>query len=328
MFGDIRRRLKTLETQAVSEINRVEKEDSDNVSEHIQQTRLRKMRLSSRMDYIQELCNMVDPLAVLRGIKRAPFLPYSTGDDCTPNDVDEALSSVILHIHFKGLNSLLADVRLKHGLYLQEAMDILLDVNTASNDVAISKDRKAASYVNKEIPRPNRPERFQCLQVMSNKGVSSGQHYWEVETSAEHWVVGLAYPTMDRRQRDSMPTIGYNNKSWGFDYIDGYNGANHNGEYKSLGHSLQIEKMGIFLDYEAGRMSFYKMGDPIRHLHTFTPIYEVRSHESPAAQRKWKMNAFFREHRTPSTDVQSALRPLAVCVCDLETSDPAHVRPT
>uniref|UniRef100_A0A8C5PUE9 Uncharacterized protein n=1 Tax=Leptobrachium leishanense TaxID=445787 RepID=A0A8C5PUE9_9ANUR len=278
VFKDIRRRLKTLGTQAVSEINRVEKEDLENVSECIQEIRRSKTHLSSSMNYIQELCNMADPLAVVGGIKRAPWVLYSEEDHHTPNKVDEFLSSIILHVHLNGLNNLLADVRLNHGLNLQDATDILLDVNTAANDVAISEDRKAASYACKEIPRPDRPERFQCRQVMSNKGVSSGQHYWEVETLGDNCAVGLCYPTMDRRLFNAYPTIGKDNKSWSYSHIDCSNGVNHDDERTILDYFLPIERMGIFLDYEVGRISFYNLDGPIRHLHTFTAAFTEPLH--------------------------------------------------
>uniref|UniRef100_A0A8C5MTK6 Uncharacterized protein n=1 Tax=Leptobrachium leishanense TaxID=445787 RepID=A0A8C5MTK6_9ANUR len=143
-----------------------------------------------------------------------------------------------------------------------KASDMLLDVNTR---------------------RPETPERFQFYpQVLSSRSFSSGRHYWEVEGSETgRWRVGMTYPSIERRGGQSL--IGNNNKSWGLEKF--YNKMyymKHDSKYIPLPHPPSCHRLGIFLDYEVGRLSFYELCDPIRHLHTFTaaftePLHNLRN---------------------------------------------------
>ncbi|XP_018429691.1 PREDICTED: E3 ubiquitin/ISG15 ligase TRIM25-like [Nanorana parkeri] len=58
-------------------------------------------------------------------------------------------------------------------------------------------------------------------------------------------------------------------------------------DVSTAGNNLQISgdrktvtsnRVGIYLDYEAGRISFYDLCDPIRHLHTFTTTFTEPLH--------------------------------------------------
>uniref|UniRef100_A0A8C5MWE9 Uncharacterized protein n=1 Tax=Leptobrachium leishanense TaxID=445787 RepID=A0A8C5MWE9_9ANUR len=164
-------------------------------------------------------------------------------------------------------------------LDVNTASDMLLDVNTASNDVSVSEDLKTVSWSRINQIRPETPERFQYYQVLSSRSFSSGQHYWEVEVSESgRWRVGMTYPSIKRRGGQSE--IGENNKSWCLEKI--YNKKKyymrHNSKSVPLLHSPSCHRLGIFLDYDLGRLSFYELCDPIRHLHTFTAAFTEPLH--------------------------------------------------
>ena len=148
--------------------------------------------------------------------------------------------------------------------------DILLDVKTAHNNLQISDDRKTVSMSYRIQKRPQAPERFQyCPQVLSSQSFSSGRHYWDVEVGGSHeWVVGMCYPSIARRGRKSE--IGKNNKSWGLDRSANQYFVIYDSKVFLLPTNLSSNRVRIYLDYEAGRISFYDLCDPIRHLHTFT----------------------------------------------------------
>ncbi|XP_075188067.1 E3 ubiquitin/ISG15 ligase TRIM25-like [Anomaloglossus baeobatrachus] len=279
---DIRRRVDDLEKKVLSEISRQEKEESLSLSALIHQLEIKKDELSRKMRHIEELCNMTDPLTVLQ--------EPDTGDLCDPeeeggdedtgghdkqlhdgDDLDVTVISHTLHT----LCEVITGIR--RGIYVQDPADILLDVNTAGNDLLISDDLKTATWTQNNQNRPETAERFQYNQVMSRRGFTSGRHYWDVEGSRSGgWRVGMCYPSIDRRGEESL--IGNNNKSWSL--------RRYNNQYSVIHDSIEIQlpnkissgRVRICLDYGAGQLSFYELCDPIRHLHTFTAAFSEPLH--------------------------------------------------
>ncbi|XP_077123003.1 E3 ubiquitin/ISG15 ligase TRIM25-like [Ranitomeya variabilis] len=165
--------------------------------------------------------------------------------------------------------------------YVQDPADILLDVNTAANKLLISDDLKTATWTEKKKIRPETAERFRDYpQVMSTKGFTSGRHCWDVDIiKSKLWMVGMCYPSIDRRGRQSR--IGINNESWGLYsglMFNNRSAVSHKGKIFSLPHQISSDGVRICLDYEAGQLSFYELCDPIRHLHTFTAAFSEPLH--------------------------------------------------
>ncbi|XP_077337910.1 E3 ubiquitin/ISG15 ligase TRIM25-like [Lithobates pipiens] len=158
--------------------------------------------------------------------------------------------------------------------------DILLDVSTAGNHLHISDDRKTASRSDNSQNHPETSERFECPQVMSNQSFSSGRHYWEVDVGgAVYWRVGMCYPSIDRRGDHSV--IGYNKKSWCLEgkwMCSNQYSVIHDSNRVPLPTDVPSNRVRIDLDYEAGRISFYDLCDPIRHLHTFITTFTEPLH--------------------------------------------------
>ncbi|KAM4039086.1 E3 ubiquitin/ISG15 ligase TRIM25-like [Anomaloglossus baeobatrachus] len=282
---DIRRQLDNLEKKVLSEISRQEKEESRSLSALIHHLEIKKDELSRKMRHIEELCNMTDPLTVLQ--------EPDTGDLCDPeeeggdedtgghdgDDLDVAVISNMLHM---GLLSILTESM--SNFYVKGTNDdkpanILLDLNTASNEIRISDDWKTAYRTFADQNRPYRPERFVHYQALSTKSFSSGRHYWDVDIGSSWvWMIGMCYPSMGRCGTKSI--IGSNNKSWG---LHGYRGntrhaMRHNSKSILLPHKISSDRVRICLDYEAGQLSFYELCDPIRHLHTFTATFTEPLH--------------------------------------------------
>uniref|UniRef100_A0A8C5PKB5 Uncharacterized protein n=1 Tax=Leptobrachium leishanense TaxID=445787 RepID=A0A8C5PKB5_9ANUR len=255
LIRDIREQLEALERRVLSEIYRQEEQVSLQVSDLIQQLEIEKEELSRKMGHIKELCNMTNPLTVLQRRKS------DRGDYC---DVDEEQR------HVPEASDMLLDVNM--------SADILLDINTAGNKVNISGDLKTATGTKKAQGHPETPERFDCNQVLSSRSFSSGRHYWKVEGSKLGvWLVGIAYHSIDREGDYSR--IGNNNKSWNL--FKGHNNrysVRHNRVTIQLPYSASCRRLGIFLDYEAGRLSFYELCDPVRHIHTFTATFTEPLH--------------------------------------------------
>ncbi|XP_069807812.1 E3 ubiquitin-protein ligase TRIM39-like [Dendropsophus ebraccatus] len=279
LFIDIRRRLDDLEKRVLSEISRQEEQRSLSV---IQKLEIKKDELSRKMRHIEELCNMADPLTVLQD--------PDTGDLCDPEEEggdedtgghdggDRGLEKISHTL--QTLSDIIRGVDVT--FYIQGPADILLDVNTADNNLLISEDQKTAVWTEIEQNRPETAERFQdCYpQVMSSGGFSSGRHYWDVEIGAEYWwSVGMCYPSIDRR--GDQAEIGKNNKSWGL--CGGRFNCNeysvrYDSKWIELHHRISSDGVRICLDYEAGQLSFYELCDPIRHIYTFSATFTEPLH--------------------------------------------------
>ncbi|XP_073480460.1 E3 ubiquitin-protein ligase TRIM39-like [Aquarana catesbeiana] len=276
LFRDLRRRLEDLEKRVLREISG----RAERISISIRDLEIKKEELSRKIRHIEELCNMTDPLTVLQ--------ESDTGDLCDTEDgdnEDRERHEELLHdggrldvagVLHTGLSDIITEVNVYS--YIQGAADILLDVNTAHNDLQISDDRKTVSRSDRNQNHPETPERFQNYpQVLSSRSFSSGRHYWEVDVGgSDRWRVGMCYPSIDRRGLQSR--IGSNKKSWGL-----YRNCNqylviHDSKSIPLPTNLSSNRVRIYLDYEAGRISFYDLCDPIRHLHTFTTTFTEPLH--------------------------------------------------
>uniref|UniRef100_A0A8C5Q0S7 Uncharacterized protein n=1 Tax=Leptobrachium leishanense TaxID=445787 RepID=A0A8C5Q0S7_9ANUR len=304
VIRDIRERLEALERRILSEISRQEEQVSLRVSDLIQQLEIKKEELSRKMGDIEELCDMTNPVTVLQG-RESDRDDYCEAEEDTERhdlkvhdvgDLDVGLISVTLHSGLSGIG-----IRVKRWPHVPEASDMLLDVDTASdmlldvnttgNDVSVSEDLKTVSWTTINETRPETPERFQDYeQVLCSRSFSSGRHYWEVEGSESgRWMVGMAYPSIERRGWPSG--IGDNNKSWGLRKINNHYSVKHDSRSIRLPQSPSCSRLGIFLDYEAGRLSFYELCDPIRHLHTFTVTFTELLH---AVFRVYWVNSWMR----------------------------------
>ncbi|XP_040201320.1 E3 ubiquitin/ISG15 ligase TRIM25-like [Rana temporaria] len=278
LFIDLRRQLEDLEKRVLSEISRQEKELSFAISDAIQQLEIMKDQLSRKMHHIEDLCGMTDPLTVLQELDSSYFYDPKEKDNEAKNGHDELLNdggdlnvigiSQTLHT---GLFDLITGVN--RGIFVEKASDILLDVNTASNKLHVSDDRKCASRAERSQNRLGTPERFQLYpQVISNRNFSSGQHYWELDVGgSESWRAGICYHSMDRAGEKSH--IGSNDKSWGLYRVNSQYVVIHDSKKIQLPANISSDKVRIYLDYEAGQISFYDLCHPIRHLHTFTTIF-------------------------------------------------------
>ncbi|CAN2390179.1 B-Box C-terminal domain [Pristimantis euphronides] len=277
---DIRRRVDDLEKKVLSEISRQEKEESLSLSAFIQKLEIKKEELSRKMRHIEELCNRTDPLTVLQ--------EPDTGDLCDPEEEggdedtgghgggdkdteghdggDFAVISDTLHT----LCDIMTGIR--RGIYVNAPADIKLDVNTASNNLHISDDLKTATATQEKQNGSETAERFRYNQVMSRRRFSSGQHYWDVETNRSGlWRVGMCYPSIDRRRLRSL--IGDNKKSWSLRRYNNQFSVRHDRKEIRLPDKISSNRIRVCLDYEAGRLSFYELCDPIRHLHTFKATF-------------------------------------------------------
>ncbi|XP_040210985.1 E3 ubiquitin-protein ligase TRIM58-like [Rana temporaria] len=283
LFIELRRHLDDLEKRVRRNIT--SQEERISFSDLIHQLEIKKKDLSKKMEDIEKLCNMTDPLTVLQESDTGDLCDTEEGDNEDRERHDRLLHdggdldvSGISHTLLTGLSDMINGGYVY--FYIQEASDILLDVNTAHNKLQISDDMKTVSRSDIEQNCPETPERFQWWpQVLSSQRFSSGRHYWEVDVSkSEHYSVGMCYPSIERKAGGVQAGIGYNNKSWGLFRGRGECYLFHDNKTIRISPNLSSNRVRIYVDYEAGRLSFFDLCDPIRHLHTFTTTFTEPLH--------------------------------------------------
>ncbi|XP_040295516.1 E3 ubiquitin/ISG15 ligase TRIM25-like [Bufo bufo] len=279
LFMDIKKQLEMAEKKALSEISRQEEKIVSQISDLIKKLEIEADELPRKMRHMEKMCHVTDPIRLLQ---ESDITVCGHGDDedtggdggegRSEDDLDEVLISLTLH---RAMRDIVTNVTSELGLHVP---DTFLDEDTANIHVKISEDLKTATRsVNKYI-RPESPGRFQFdAQVLSRCGLSSGRHYWEVEwDQKEACGIGLSYPSIEREGLQS--SIGDNDKSWCLVMSSAGFEAYHNSVTSPLSVDTTCPGLGVFLDYEAGRLSFYQLCDPIRHLHTFTASFSEPLH--------------------------------------------------
>ncbi|XP_044839801.1 E3 ubiquitin-protein ligase TRIM39-like [Mauremys mutica] len=163
----------------------------------------------------------------------------------------------------------------KISLDMREALkrfgvDVTLDPDTANPWLVLSEDRKSVRDRDKRQTLPDNPERFDyCVCVLGAEGFTGGRRYWEVEVGNKtRWELGVCRESVSRKgQVTYTPGNGY----WVVWLRDGgYKALTPRST--SLPVSIRPSRVGIFLDYEAGEVSFYNVTDR-SHLFTFTDTF-------------------------------------------------------
>ncbi|MEE6498480.1 hypothetical protein FKM82_003120 [Ascaphus truei] len=286
LVKDIREHLNLLEIQIMSDINGQKEHILLQITDQIQQLEMENDTLCKRVFQIKEYCNIADPLILLRRSEPATTDAEEADSENgqqdnqkggADNKLDEVLITLTLERYFHRFTDIMAELKVKGGFHFRNAHDISLELNTAAGNIVISDDLKQAHSSLLQV-RDQRPERFKVFQVLSTRSFSSGQHFWEVETSQTgHWKIGVTYPSILRETEKSY--LGYNEKSWCLRFWNTLIlRAQHNYTSKDVHVDSPLKSFGIYLDYEAGVLSFYQLSDPIRHLHTFTTTFTEPLH--------------------------------------------------
>uniref|UniRef100_A0A671XAW3 B30.2/SPRY domain-containing protein n=1 Tax=Sparus aurata TaxID=8175 RepID=A0A671XAW3_SPAAU len=162
------------------------------------------------------------------------------------------------------------------------ACDLTLDPDTAHSELTLSEGNKTLSGGEGPQPYPDRPQRFDYWhQVLCREGLT-GRCYWEVEGCMIDIVGGVCYRGMSRKGKSDQSRLGGNKLSWGLGFQfcqnrDFY--ALHDNRKHSLPEPDYICHLGVFLDWSAGTLSYYKVSsDTLSHIYTFhtkftEPVY-------------------------------------------------------
>ena len=149
-------------------------------------------------------------------------------------------------------------------------VDVTLDPETAHPDLTVSEDRKSVRHGSKKLLLSlfDIPKRFSTVPVVLGSQVFfSGRCYWEVQVGDKpEWGLGLCRESASRK---GNVLFSPNNGYWVLRLQNGGNYEALTAPVSPLTLSVRPRCVGIFLDYEAGEISFYNVSDR-SHIYTFT----------------------------------------------------------
>ncbi|XP_070783146.1 neoverrucotoxin subunit beta-like [Enoplosus armatus] len=148
--------------------------------------------------------------------------------------------------------------------------ELTLDPNTLHPALTLSEDNKSAESGKPKLS-PEHAERFESYQQVMCKKALSGRHYWELEWSGLVRA-GVSYRGIMRKTWAVEGSLGHSDKSWVFDH---YPKSGYHYIYKGNTVAVSVptpgfKKLGIYLDWPAGTLSFYMVYSTyrVKHLHT------------------------------------------------------------
>ncbi|MGH0184281.1 UNVERIFIED_CONTAM: hypothetical protein FKN15_014612 [Acipenser sinensis] len=159
---------------------------------------------------------------------------------------------------------------------LCSTVDVTLDPDTAHRWLTLSADGKRVRLGETGQDLPDTPERFDgWFCVLGREGFSSGRRCWQVQVGGNtDWRLGVSRESAERKGDISMtPQQGY----W---TVEGWSGGGFTAltdPQTPLPRSLKPQKLGVYLDYEEGQLSFYNV-ETRSHIYTFTDM-EVNPNE-------------------------------------------------
>ncbi|XP_038133581.1 E3 ubiquitin-protein ligase TRIM21-like [Cyprinodon tularosa] len=256
LIKEIEDKQKTAEKQAEDFIKDLEQEISE---------------LMKRSSEVKQLSQSEDHLHLLQSfssLKAAPPTKNWTEVRVRPPSYEGTVVRAVTQLEEKIREKMKKMMKAEMKRVQQSAVDVTLDPDTAHPDLILSDDGKQVKAGDVEKDLPDNPERFSwCANVLGRQSFSSGRFYFEVQVKGKtDWDLGVARESINRKGKIKLrPQNGY----WTI-------WLRNSNEYKALaGPPVRLhlhpgpEKVGVFVDYEEGLVSFYDV-DAAALIYSFT----------------------------------------------------------
>ncbi|XP_032364420.1 E3 ubiquitin-protein ligase TRIM21-like [Etheostoma spectabile] len=258
LINTIKEKQKTTEKQAEAFITELEQEISE---------------LMKRSTEVEQLSHSEDHLHLLQRVQSLNIQQPPPTKDWTevrvrPSSYEGTVVKAVVQLEETLSKEMkkLAESELKR--VQQYAVDVTLDPDTAHPALILSHDGKQVNLGDVKKNLPNHRKRFSnhpC--VLGKQSFSSGRFYFEVQVKGKtEWDLGVARESIDRKGDIRLsPENGY----WTIL-------LKKRNEYKALASPPVLlslkprpQKVGVFVDYEEGLVSFYDV-DAAALIYSFT----------------------------------------------------------
>ncbi|XP_058872563.1 tripartite motif-containing protein 16-like [Acipenser ruthenus] len=157
--------------------------------------------------------------------------------------------------------------------FLKYSCQLTLDPNTANRELCLSEGNRKVTRGEENQRYPAHPERFDSWpQVLCKEGLSGTRCYWEIECSGGWASIGVTYKGISRKVEDDSGVLGFNDKSWSLLCSDSSYTAWQNINHTEI-TAPRSPRIGVYLDFNAGTLSFYGVSDTMTLLHRFQTTF-------------------------------------------------------
>ncbi|XP_043979146.1 tripartite motif-containing protein 16-like protein [Gambusia affinis] len=154
--------------------------------------------------------------------------------------------------------------------FLQYACDLSLDPKTAHKDLIISAGDKQVTRLpgdRSQSPASLQAGRFiHRHQLLCREGLQAERCYYEVELEGDKAEIALAYKGIDRKSSTKKSAFGATENSWSLDVSRSYS-VSHRSESVELTQERRGKKIGVYLEFKEGTLSFYEVSDNMKFLY-------------------------------------------------------------
>uniref|UniRef100_A0A672MF31 B30.2/SPRY domain-containing protein n=1 Tax=Sinocyclocheilus grahami TaxID=75366 RepID=A0A672MF31_SINGR len=149
-----------------------------------------------------------------------------------------------------------------------ERLDVTLDPDTAHPNLILSDYRKQVRFGEVSQDLQDNPERFDSgVCVLGKERFSSGGFYFEVQVKGKtDWDLGVVRQSINRKEKIA------GSSSDGYWIVILRNGNEYKafaGPSVSLSLRVKPQRVGVFVDYEEGLVSFYDV-ESSSHIYSYT----------------------------------------------------------
>ncbi|KAI2662781.1 Zinc finger protein RFP [Labeo rohita] len=268
LFTDLIRSVERCQSELLEKMERKQKAAETQAEELIKELEEEITELKRRNTELEQLSHTEDHLHFLQiypSLCRPLDSKIWAGIRINTSVSVETLRRALTQLQ-KTLDEKLSQTVLKR--IQQYAVDVTLDPNTANPELILSEDGKKVRHGNIKQYHPNHNKRFdKYMIVLGNKGFSTGRFYFEVQVKGKtQWSLGVARESINRKGALNLCPESGNWTLW----------QSNEKEYKacesspvSLSLNVKLQKVGVFVDYEDGLVSFYDVNSK-SHIYSFT----------------------------------------------------------
>ncbi|XP_062294786.1 E3 ubiquitin-protein ligase TRIM39-like [Scomber scombrus] len=270
VFTALKESVERGKNKIINSINKKQKKTEKQAEDFIKELEQEISELKKRSSEVEKLSHSEDHLHFLQNfpsLKAAPPTKDWTEVSVRPPSYEGTVVRAVAQLQETLSKQMkLFEAELKRVQHY--AVDVTLDPDTAHPELILSDDVKQVNCGDEKKNLPDNPKRFsRCVSVLGKQSVSSGRFYFEVQVKEKtEWTLGVARESINRKGEITLsPQNGY----WTIRLRNGNEYRALAGPSVRLSLKSQPQKVGVFVDYEEGLVSFYDV-DTAALIYSFT----------------------------------------------------------
>ncbi|XP_056093398.1 E3 ubiquitin-protein ligase TRIM39-like [Rhinichthys klamathensis goyatoka] len=273
LFTDLIRSIKKCQSEQLKMMEKQQKAAEKQAEDLIKEIHQEITELKRRNTKLEQLSHTEDHLHLIQMSSSLYTRPHTKNWTEIRIDSDVNVNSLFIALIQlkKTLDETLDEEISQTGLkFVQKfAVDVTLDPDTADPRLILSDDGKQVSYGGIEQDVPENPKRFdKSYSVLAKQGFSSGRFYYEVQVKGKiQWDLGVVRESINRKEEDIA--LSPEDGVWTVILMNENQYIACESTFVSLSLRETPEKVGVFVDYEEGLVSFYDV-ESRSHIYSFT----------------------------------------------------------